>query len=64
MSRREERMMARMAPKRKFEPRESPFAKFGKDWILSSKTEKTIYILGFFCILWKIFDIVILGRFP
>lgn len=64
MSRNEEKAMARMVPKHKFTPTESPFAKFGKDWILGSKLEKSIYIIGFFCILWKLFDIFVLGRFP
>lgn len=59
-----ERQMQRFLPKQKFEAKESPFSKFRKDWILTSKTEKTIFIVGFLCILWKIFDIVILGRFP
>lgn len=62
MSRSEEKRMARFLPKKNFAPKESPFAKFKKDWILSSKLEKAIYIVGFFCILWKLFDILILGR--
>lgn len=64
MSRNFEKQMAKLYPKQKFQPKESPFAMFKKDWYLRSWFEKAIYILGFFCILWKIFDITILGRFP
>lgn len=62
MSRNFEKQMARIMPKSRSEPKESPFANFKRDWILSTKLEKTIYIAGFFAILWKLFDIIFLGR--
>ena len=64
MSRNEEKQMAKFLPKTKFEPKESPFAMFQKVWYLDWWLPKLLYILGFFAILWKIFDITILGRFP
>jgi hypothetical protein len=36
---------------------------FGRDWYLSSFWEKTIFVLGFFALLWTIFKLVILRTF-
>jgi hypothetical protein len=64
MSRNFEKQMARIMPKQsKSEYTKSGyFDNFKKPWYLDGWFSKTIFILGFFCILWKIFDIVILGR--
>lgn len=62
MSRNFEKQMAKMLPKQKHEPMPSPFAKFKAPWYLDWWLPKWIFVLGFFCILWKLFDIVVLGR--
>lgn len=62
MSKSFEKQMSKFLPKVKAEKKESPFAMFKKTWYLESTFEKAIYILGFLCILWKLFDITILGR--
>lgn len=57
-----EKQMARFLPKQKKETKPSVFEKFKKTWYLESALEKIIFVVGFLCILWKLFDILILGR--
>lgn len=40
------------------------FENFKKTWYLDGWFAKTLYILGFLAIIWKLFDIFILRRFP
>lgn len=62
MSRNEEKQMARMIPNIRLSKKENPLKMYSKDWILSSTFEKVLFVLGSICVAWKIFDIIILGR--
>lgn len=64
MSKNFDKQMARFLPKQKGSDQPSAFENFKKPWYLDWWLPKLLFILGFFCILWKLFDIFILGRFP
>lgn len=64
MSRNHDKLMAHFIPKENKKEISSPFAKFSATWYFDWWLPKAIYIIGFICILWKLFDITILGRFP
>lgn len=65
MSRNFEKQMARFLPKQSGTGEKvTYFENFKKPWYLDGWFSKTIFLVGFFAILWKLFDIFVLGRFP
>lgn len=62
MSKNFEKQMARILPKQSTEQKVSYFEIFKKEWYLDWWFPKLIYVLGFIALLWKLFDIIILGR--
>lgn len=65
MTNREEKAMRFILGKKRFEQSKSPQISsgfFGMTWYLDSWWEKLAFVLGFFALIWTIFELVFLGR--